>query len=317
MRKLLAALLLALPFGVQAQAWPQKPVKMIVPFAAGGGTDYVARIAAQHLSKRLGQQVYVENRGGANGSIGLQALKQSDPDGYTISACSDTPLTVNPSLYANVQYDPLRDFIAVANMVKLPGLLAVHPSVPARTLAELIALAKTKPGTLAYASGGVGNYNHLAGELLASATGTKLLHVPFKGTGPATAALLSGDVQMMFNNIQTSIELVRSGKIVALAVSEPERVPSMPNVPAMAETLPGFDVAPWVGVVAPARTPPEIVARLGEATLAVFRDPEVTKILNDQFVQPMPLDREQFTALLKKDLAKWAGVIKNAGIKAE
>ena len=186
--KLAAAIALAgaMPAMVSAQTpaqpWPQRSIKMIVPFPAGGGTDFIARIAAKHLSDRLGQQVFVENRGGANGAIGLQALMQSDPDGYTIATCSDTPLVVNPSLYEKLAYAPLRDFVPVANMVRFPGMLAVHPSVPARSVAELIALAKSKPAALAYASAGVGNFSHLAMELFSQASGVKLLHVPYKGS---------------------------------------------------------------------------------------------------------------------------------------
>src|SRR2546428_4236997 len=186
MRKLVtlvAALGLLCPTLAAAQTWPQKSIRMIVPFPAGGGTDFIARLAAKHLSDRLGQQVFVENRGGANGAIGLQALMQSDPDGYTIATCSDTPLVVNPSLYEKLAYAPLRDFVPVANMVRFPGMLAVHPSVPARSVAELIALAKAKPGALAYASAGVGNFGHRAMGLFSQATGGKLLHGPSKVTG--------------------------------------------------------------------------------------------------------------------------------------
>jgi tripartite-type tricarboxylate transporter receptor subunit TctC len=164
-----------------AQNWPQKPIKMILPYPAGGGTDFIARLAAKHLTDRLGQQVFVENRGGANGAIGLQGLMQSDPDGYTIATSLDTPLVVNPWLYDKLPYQPLRDFAPVATLVRFPGMLAAHPSVPVKTVAELIALAKEKPGTLAYASAGVGNFSHLAMELFSLATGVKLLHVPYKG----------------------------------------------------------------------------------------------------------------------------------------
>jgi tripartite-type tricarboxylate transporter receptor subunit TctC len=311
------ALALALPTVAEAQAWPQRSIKMIVPFPAGGGTDFIARVAAKHLSDRLGQQVFVENRGGANGAVGLQALMQSDPDGYTISACSDTPLVVNPSLYAKLPYAPLRDFVPVATMVRFPGMLAVHPSVPARSVAELIALAKAKPGSLAYASAGVGNFSHLAMELFSQATGVKLLHVPYKGTGPASLALVGGEVQMGFNNVQTLLQTVRSGQLVALAVAEPKRMPALPDLPAVAETVPGFEMAPWVGIIAPARTPKEIVDRLAKETVAIMRDPAVVKQLTDQQVTPFALDPDQLDALIRKDLEKWAGVINTAGIKAE
>jgi tripartite-type tricarboxylate transporter receptor subunit TctC len=311
------ALTCAVPVLAAAQTWPQRSIKMIVPFPAGGGTDFIARLAAKHLSDRLGQQVFVENRGGANGAVGLQALMQSDADGYTISACSDTPLVVNPALYPKLPYAPLRDFLPVATMVRFPGMLAIHPSVPARSVSELIALAKAKPGGLAYASAGIGNFSHLAMELFSQATGVKLLHVPYKGTGPASLALIGGEVQMGFNNVQTLLQTVQSGQLVALAVAEPKRMPALPDLPAVAETVPGFEMAPWVGIIAPARTPKEIVDRLSKETLAIMRDPQVVKQLTEQQVTPFALDPDQLDQLIRKDLEKWAGVIKTAGIKGE
>jgi tripartite-type tricarboxylate transporter receptor subunit TctC len=307
----------ALAQALPQQTWPQKPIKMIIPFPAGGGTDFIGRVAAKHLSDRLGQQVFVENRGGANGAIGLQALMQSDPDGYTIATSSDTPLVVNPWLYSKLPYEALRDFVPVATLVRFPGMLAVHPSVPAKSVAELIALAKVKPGDLTYASAGVGNFSHLAMELFSLATGVKLLHVPYKGTGPASLALIGGEVQMGFNNVQTLLQNVREGQLRALAVAEPERMPALPNVPTVAETVPGFAMAPWIGIIVPARTPKEIVTRLSEETLAVMRNPDVIKLLNDQQVTPMATGPQAFEDLIKKDLDKWAKVVKTAGIKAE
>jgi tripartite-type tricarboxylate transporter receptor subunit TctC len=300
-----------------AQAWPQKSIKMIVPFPAGGGTDFIGRLVAKHLSVRLGQQVYVENRGGANGSIGLQGLMQSDPDGYTIAMSSDTPLVVNPALYEKLPYVALRDFAPVATTVKFPGMLVAHPSLPARTIAEVIALAKQKPGGLSYASAGVGNFSHLAMELFALNTGIKLLHVPYKGTGPSAMALLGGEVQLMFNNVQTVLQTVKAGQMIPLAIAEPQRMPMLPNIPTVAETVPGFGMAPWIGVIAPIQTPKDIVAKLTEATLAVMRDPELIKTLEEQQVTPYTLEPAQFTDLIKTDLEKWARVIKSAGIKPE
>jgi tripartite-type tricarboxylate transporter receptor subunit TctC len=257
LRKVVLALglLVAVPGVGSAQEWPQRPIKMIIPFPAGGGTDFIGRVAAKYLSERLGQQVFVENRGGANGGIGLQALMQSEPDGYTIATCSDTPLTANPWLYDKLPYDPVRDFVPVAGLVRFPGMLAVHPLVKARSIAELIALAKANPGKLAYASAGVGNFSHLAMELFMQATGVKLLHVPYRGTGPASLALIGGDVQLGFNNVQTLLPYVRAEKLVPLAVAEPERVRALPDLPTVAETVPGFEMAPWVGIIAPAKTP--------------------------------------------------------------
>lgn len=300
-----------------AQSWPQKSIKMIVPFPAGGGTDFVARLVARHLSQRLGQQIYIENHGGANGAIGLQLLMQSDPDGYTIGASSDTPLVVNPWLYKKLPYQPLRDFVPVATVVRLPGMLAVHPSVPVRSVAELIALANAKPGSLAYASAGIGNFSHLAMELFSLATGVKLLHVPYKGTGPASMALLSGEIQLGFNNVQTLLQHVQSGKLVALAVAEPQRMPSLPDLPAVAETVSGFEMAPWVGLIVPAGTPKEVVTRLSEETLAVMRDPAIAKLFTDQQLTVMALGPDQFADLIRKDLAKWEKVIKTVGIQLE
>lgn len=307
----------ALPGTALAQRWPQRPIKMIVPFPAGGGTDFIARLAAKHLSERLGQQVYVENRGGANGAIGLQALVQADPDGYTIAASSDTPLVVNPWLYEKLPYQPLRDFVPVATLVRFPGMLAVHPSVPARSVAELIALAKSKPGGLTYASAGIGNFSHLAMELFSLATGVKLLHVPYRGTGPASLALVGGEVQMGFNNVQTLLQNVQSGQIRALAVAEPKRMPALPDLPAVAETVPGFEMAPWVGIIVPSAAPREVVSRLSEATLAVMHDGDVVNLLTDQQVTPMALGPDEFGQLIKRDLGRWEKVIKTVGIKGE
>jgi tripartite-type tricarboxylate transporter receptor subunit TctC len=323
MRKLITTLAAALaiaclaPAYAAAQSWPQKPVKMIVPFPAGGGTDAIARIVAKYLTQRLGQQVFVENRGGANGGIGLQALAVSDPDGYTIATSSDTPLTVNPSLYTKLPYEPLRDFVPVTTLVRFPGMLAIHPSVPVRNIAELIALAKEKQGGLTYASAGVGNFSHLAMELFSLKAGIKLLHVPYKGTGPASLALIAGDVQMGFNNVSTLFQSMQAGQVVALGVAEPKRMPELPNVPAVAETLPGFEMAPWAGIIVPAKTPKEIVARLSQETIAVMRDPEVVKLLTEQQLTPYSLEAPAFENLIRQDHEKWATVIKTAGIKPE
>jgi len=322
MRRLVTAFAVAIgllnltPAPSLAQSWPQRPIRMIVPFPAGGGTDVVARMVAKNLSERLQQPVIVENRGGANGSIGLQALKQSAPDGYTIAATSDTPMTVNPWLYKDLPYDPVRDFVPVASVVRLPGMLAVHPSFPARSIAELIALAKAKPAGIAYASAGVGNFSHLAMELFSLSAGVKLLHVPYKGTGPAAVALLSGEVQIGFNNVQTLLPHVQSGKLIALGVAEPKRMPQLPELPAVAETVPGFEMAPWVGIIVPAGTPKDIVERLSGATLAVMRDPAIAQQFADQQLTVMALEPDRFSELIREDLEKWGKVTKTAGIMA-
>jgi tripartite-type tricarboxylate transporter receptor subunit TctC len=300
-----------------AQSWPQRSIKMIVPFPPGGGTDFVGRLVAKYLSQQLGETIFVENHGGANGSIGLQALMKSAPDGYTIATTSDTPLTVNPLLYKNLPYQPLRDFVLVATVVRSAEMLAVHPSVPARSVAELIALAKAKPGSLSFGTGGIGNFSHLAMELFSLETGVKLLHVPYKGTGPAAMALIAGDVQIGFIPVQTLLPYVKSGQLKALAVGEPQRMPSLPDLPTVAETLPGFDTAAWEGIIVPAGTPKEIVTRLRDATISIMRDPAIAKQFTDQQKIVMVLGPDKFADLVRNDSAKWGEVIKATHIKVE
>jgi tripartite-type tricarboxylate transporter receptor subunit TctC len=317
MRKLAFALLWLLPALAQAQAWPSKPIKLIVPFPAGGGTDFIGRLAAKQLSDRLGQPVYVDNRGGANGSIGVQAMMLSAPDGYTLGAISDGPTVINPVLYEKNPYHPLRDFLPVAQMIKFPSMLTANPSVPAKSVAELIALAKAKPGTLNYSSGGTGNFSHLGLELFAYQAGIKLVHVPYRGVGPATTAVLAGDVQLMYNNVATALEHVKAGKLVGLAVGEPKRLPALPDIPAIAETLPGFEFAAWVGIFAPLKTPPEIVSRISRETAAFLKDPAVLKIFAEQQIVASYRDSDDFSKYIGAELDKWGPIIKTLGIKGE
>lgn len=324
LRKLIVALiacvgLLALATAPStAQDWPKKStIKLIVPYPAGGGTDVVARIVAKFLQERLHQTIVVENRGGANGQIGLQALKQAPPDGYTIAMTSDSPMTVNKWVYKTIPYDPMKDFIHVTSVIRLPSMLAVHPSLPVRSVAELIALAKSKPGGLSYASAGVGNFSHLEAELFALATGTKFLHIPYKGTGPSSMGMIGGEVQFGFNNVSTLMQHAQSGKLIALAVAEPKRMPELPNVPAIAETVPGFEMAPWVGIILPAGVPQPIVDKLTKEVLAVMSDPAAVKIFTDQQLVVMALPGKQFTALIQKDSDKWEKVVKAANISLQ
>jgi tripartite-type tricarboxylate transporter receptor subunit TctC len=317
MKKLASAVLCLLPALAAAQGWPSKPIKLIVPFPAGGGTDFIGRLAAKHLGDRLGQPVYVDNRGGANGAIGAQALAQSAPDGYTLGAISDGPTVINPLLYEKNPYHPLRDFVPVAQMIKFPSMLTANPSVPAKNVAELIALAKAKPGTLNYSSGGTGNFSHLGLELFAYQAGIKLTHVPYRGVGPATTAVLAGDVQLMYNNVATALEHVKAGKLVGLAVGEAKRLPALPDIPAIAETLPGFEFAAWVGIFAPAKTPPEIVSRISRETAAFLKDPAVLKIFDEQQIVASYRDPDEFARYIGAELDKWGPIIKTLGIKGE
>ena len=305
------------PVVAHAQAWPNRPIKMICPFPPGGGTDVIARIVAQQLSTRLGQQVYVENRSGANGGAGALEVARAEPDGYTIGAISDSPNTVNPWMYGNLQYVPLRDFIAVARVNHFPSYLVAHPSVPIKNVAELIAYAKANPGKLNYSSGGVGNFSHLGLAMLAFQAGIDIVHVPYRGIGPATTAVLAGDVQLTYNNVATALPHVQAGKLTGLGVGTPDRLPALPDVPAIAEALPGFNVTPWVGVFVPVKTPKEIVERLSKEVDALLKDPAIVKNFADQQIRAAYLDTPAFTAEIKKETDAWEKVIKTLGIKAE
>ena len=296
---ILLGLLCAAPTLAGAQGWtPTRPIKMICPFPAGGGTDQIARIVAKGLSDRLGQQVYVENRGGANGGLGAQEVMRAEPDGYTIGAISDSPMTVNPWMYDKLAYSPLKDFIAVARINNFPSLLVAHPSVPIKTVADLIKLAKEKPGTLNYSSGGVGNFSHLGLAVLAYKTGINVVHVPYRGVGPGTQAVVAR-------------------KLTGLAVGGEQRFPALANVPTVAETVPGFDVTPWVGIFVPAKTPKEVVTRLSKEVEALLKDPEVVKIFQTSMIKASYLDSEPFARQIKKETDDWEKVIKTLGIKAD
>jgi len=299
------------------QAWPQRQIKAIVPFPAGGGTDLIGRLAAKHIGDKLGQQVYVENIGGANGSIGVQALMRAEPDGYTIGVISDGPMIVNPALYPNNPYVPLRDFIPVAMMNRFPSMLTAHPSTGIKTVADLIRVAKEKPGALNYSSGGIGNFSHMGLELLANQTGIKIVHVPYRGIGPATQAILAGDVQLLYNNVTTSLEHVRAGKTNGLGIGEAKRLTGLPDTPTIAETVPGYDFSAWIGIYVPAKTPPEIVAKLSKAVSDFLEEPSVKKYFADQFITASYKKPDEFAAYIKAELAKWDTVVKTAGIKVQ
>jgi len=313
----LLALLFAIPATAAAQAWPQRPIKAIVPFPAGGGTDLMGRLVAKHLGDLLGQQVYVENIGGANGSIGVQAVMRAEPDGYTIGVLSDGPMIVNPALYPNNPYQTLRDFIPVAMVNRFPSMLTANPSTGIKTVADLLRVAKEKPGTLNYSSGGIGNFSHMGLELLANQTGIKIVHVPYRGIGPATQAILTGEVQLLYNNVTTSLEHVRAGKTNGLAIGESKRLPGLPDIPTIAETVPGYDFSAWIGIYVPAKTPPAIVAKLSKAVSDFLQIAAVQKYFGDQFITASYKNPDEFAAYIKAELTKWDNVVKSAGIKVQ
>lgn len=308
----------AYPATALAQAWPSKPIRMIVPFPPGGGVDFVGRIVGQRLAKSLGQQVIIDNRGGANGIVGMELLKTSPPDGYTIAAASQGPLSLNPSMYVNLPYDSLRDFAPISNMVNFPLLLVTHPSLPVKNVRELIALAKKKPGQLSYSSSGVGNSGHLAAELFDSMAKVKMIHVPYKGTGPAGMALLAGEVQLTFSSIPTVLPHVRAGKLRALGVGNAERVPLLPEFPTIAESgLPGYEAYAWGGMIAPANTPKDVIARLNREIVQILKQKDVADQLLKEGVVPTPSTADEFGAYIKAEIVKWGTVIKLANIKPE
>jgi len=301
-----------------AQAWPAKAVRMLVPFPPGGGVDYAARIVGKHLSERLGQPVLIENRAGANGIIALEALKGAPADGYTLGTVSNGPLVINPSMYLKLPYDAVRDFAAIGRLVNFPLLLVAHPSVPAKSVPELIALAKAKPGALTYSSPGVGNGSHLAAELFASMASITLVHIPYKGTAPAATALLAGEVSLAFSSIPTVLPHVRAGKLRAIAVGDAARVPSLPEYPTIAESgVPGYEAFSWAGIIAPAGTPQEVVKRVNAELGEILKQKALVEQLAAEGTIPVPDTPEEFSAYIKSELVKWAAIVRLANIKPE
>ncbi len=312
------ALLGLVSTSVQAQNYPNKPIRLIVPFPPGGGNDVIARLIAQKLSDRFGQQVVVDNKAGANGIVGLQALMQSPADGYTLAVAAAGPMAVNPSLYDKLPYDPTKDFSPITNMVNYPLLLVVHPSVPVKTTLDLVNLAKAKPKQLFFASPGSGNSGHLAGELFNTMAQVQTVHVPYKGQGPALADLLTGQVQMLYSSIPSVLPQVRSGQLNALAVGSAKRLPSLPDIPTLAETgVPGYEAYSWVGIVAPAKTPKAIVTRLNQEIVDILKQKDVAEKLNQQGALPVGDTPEQFGAYIKAEIDKWGAVVRAANIKAD
>jgi tripartite-type tricarboxylate transporter receptor subunit TctC len=301
-----------------AQAYPSKPIRLIVPFPPGGGNDVIARVVGQELSERFGQQVIIDNRAGGNGIVGLQALAQAAPDGYTIGVGAAGPMAVNLGLYEKLAYDPLRDFAPITNMVMFPLLLVTHPSLPAKNVRELIALAKAEPGKIFYASPGSGNSGHLAGALFNSLAKVNITHVPYKGQGPAISDLLGGQVQLLYSSIPSVYAHVQQGRLHALAVGSAQRLRSMPNIPTIAESgVPGYEAYSWVGMIAPANTPKEIVARLNREIVDILKKKDVEEKLNQQGAIPVGDTPEHFSSYIAAEIIKWGAVVKSANIKLD
>ena len=312
------ALLLLFAFAVKAaDSYPSKPVHLILPFPPGGGTDILGRLIGEQLTMRLGQPVVQENRGGAGGNLGAEAVARAAPDGYTLLLAAPT-LAISPTLYPKLAYDPLKDLAPIALVATVPNVMVTHPSVPARTLQEFIALAKRRPGELNFGSGGAGTSNHLGGELFNMVAGVKLVHVPYKGVNLAMQDVLAGNVQLVFIGIPAAAPHIRAGKLRALAVVAPQRSSALPDVPTAAEAgLPGFEVTTWYGVLAPAGTPRAIVERLNTELGRIMLAPELQPRLADMATEPRSGTPEAFAAYLREETAKWGKVIRDAGLRAE
>jgi tripartite-type tricarboxylate transporter receptor subunit TctC len=300
-----------------AQTYPARPIRAIVPYAAGGGVDVVARLIAPRLGERLGQQVVIDNRPGATGNIGAELASRAAPDGYTV-LIAGASIAINVSLYRKLAYDLVKDFAAVTSIAVSPNIVLVHPSLPARSIAELIALARARPGQLNYASGGSGSTLHLTAELFKSMTGVAITHVPYKGTGPALIAVISGETEVVMPPLAGTLAYVESGRLRALAVTSASRVKMLPQLPTVAEAgVPGFESGQWYGVFVPAATPPDVVTRLQIETARVVRLPDVSEQITQQGSIATGETPEQFAAHVRQEIAKWAKVVKASGAHPE
>ncbi|RPJ46071.1 MAG: tripartite tricarboxylate transporter substrate binding protein [Betaproteobacteria bacterium] len=311
---LLAAAVPALPFAAVAQDYPARPIRFIVPFPPGGGTDTVARLIAQPLAERLRQQLVIDNRGGANAIIGTDIGAKAPADGYTLVFCLPASVSVNQTLYRNLPYDPARDFTPVIQLNTIAIMLIGANALPVNSVAELVAYAKARPGQLNFASSGNGSAGHLAVELFAQTTGIRLVHVPYKGGGPALTDTISGQMHMTAGPMISALPHVKAGRVRGLAVMAPQRVRGLPDVEAMGETLPGFDASIWHGVLAPRGTPAAIVQRLNRDLNDVLRLPEIADRMARQGAETVGGTPEQFAALIKSDTAKYAKLLQAVGM---
>ena len=302
-----------------AQSYPSKPIRLIVPYPPGGPLDIMARAIGQKLTEAWSQPVVVDNRAGAGGNIGADLVAKSPADGYTLLMGAVATHAINPTLYAKLPYDPVKDFAPVALVAQVPNILVVNPSVPARSVRELIDLVRARPGYLNFGSGSTGSTGHLAGELFNTMAGVKMVHIPYKGGAPAMADLLAGQVQLMFDNLANALPQVKAGRLRALAVTTLARSPAMPELPTIAESgLPGFDLTTWFGVMAPARTPPEIVVKLNAEIVRALNAKDMRERLEKMGAEPPPNNTpERFAAFIGSEAAKYAKVVRDSGAKVE
>jgi tripartite-type tricarboxylate transporter receptor subunit TctC len=303
---------------MSAEPYPVKPIRLLVGFPPGGANDFVARAVATRLGLRLGQQIVVENRSGAGGNIATQFVARAAPDGYTLLLGSVASLAMSPAMLREVPFDPLNDFAPVTQAVGVSSLILTHPSLPPRSLKEFVALAKKQPGKLNYGSPGAGSIAHLTAELFLKTAGIKVVHIPYKGGGPAVIDAMAGQVECLISLISTSGPQAKAGKLIAHAVTSAARSPSLPDVPTVAESgYPGFEASGWLGLLFPAKTPDAIVERVHKEAVAVINMPEVRKQLEDVGLDPAPSSPQAFRAYMKAEYAKWGKLIREAGIKGD
>ena len=301
-----------------AQAYPSKPIRYIVPFPAGGGQDLVVRALAPRMSEALGQTVIVDNRPGAATMVGAELAAKSAPDGYTVFNGSNTTLAINPNLYSKVPYDPIKDFVAVTQIASLPNLLVVHPSLPVRTVKELAALARNRPGQLNYGSSGTGTPAQLAGVMFGDEAHAKLVHVPYRGSSQALTALISGETQMMFGSMTSTLPFVKSGRLRAIAVTGAKRSLAAPDVPTVAEAaFPGFEAVTWYGLFVPAGTPAAIVSKLNAEVVKILRAHDFRDWLVAQGADPVGSTPDELAAFVKTELVKYAKIVKDSGMRPD
>jgi tripartite-type tricarboxylate transporter receptor subunit TctC len=297
--------------------YPNKPIRLISPYEPGGGVDIMARMVAQKLTQGLGVSVVVENRPGAGGVVGTQVLASSPPDGYTLILDSTSPIVVAPYLMKKLSYDPQKDLAPVSLIAVVPAVLLVKPDSPIHTVKELLDVAKAKPGKLTFSSSGIGGTAHLSAQLLKTMAGVNLLHVPYKGTGPATVAVMSGDVTMTFSDMISGLPYVKNKQLRAVAVTTPKRAPALPDIPAIDETIPGYSAGVWYGVFAPAHTPQPIIDRVNQEIVKFVNAPDVQKMFAEEGANPVGSSPAQFASFIKDEGARWSKLIKESDMQPE
>ena len=312
------ALLVSAASSSQAQTYPSRTITLVVPFPAGGGNDALARLVAERMSRTLGQQVVVENRGGAGGTIGTEAVAKSAPDGHTLVLATTSTHVVAPTVYSKIGYDPVKDFAPISLLAVTPYLLVVNPEVKANSLQEFVAYSKARPGKLNYASAGTGSTTHLAMEMLKSAAGLYIVHIPYNGNGPAGTAVIAGQVEVLFGSLPAVLPHAKSGRVRPLAVGTPKRSPSLPDVPTVAESgFAGFDASLWLAIMAPVGTPPAVIDRLHKEILALIAAPDTADALNKAGAEPITSTPAELAGMVKDGVEKYAKVVKQAGVKPE